>query len=109
MTTPTSSSGYSLFCPLLVLIGGFAVSLTFQVVNLEGQRAEISQANEEIKSQVESAGYQQAKRQNLAHDILQLARTDSNAAEIVNEFKIKEVPAAEGALSAPVKAGDGAK
>ena len=101
MATPTS--GYSFFWPLLILILGLGLSLTYQVGDLESRRVELVQANEQILPKVKRAEYEEGKLHALAWEILRLAKTDASAARLVEEFKIKAVSPTASAPAAPTQ------
>jgi len=82
---------YTSFWPVLILILGSISYSGYEVIALLEQRIAVSQAIEQMDPKVRYAKYEHGKLEALAKDILNLASTDRNAAQIVAEYKITRV------------------
>jgi hypothetical protein len=75
---------------LILILGSISYS-GYEVIALLEQRIAVSQAIEQMDSKVRYAEYEHAKLEAVAQDILNLASTDKNAAQIVTEYKIARI------------------
>jgi len=82
---------YTSFWPVLILILGSISYSGYEVIALLEQRIAVSQAIEQMDPKIRYAEYEHAKLEALARDILSLASTNKNAAQIVTEYKITRV------------------
>ena len=98
--TPSSGSRHTLFWPVLIFLLGSGTFTTYQVLTMEDQLDEVTKAVDGLDAKVRHAQYEKAKFFAIAKDVLRLAPRDPNAEQIVVEFKIRQLQAAQPVLMA---------
>ena len=83
---------------MLVLLVGSGTFAVYQVMVLEDQLDEATRAVDQIDMKVKRAQYEKAKFFSMAKDVLRLAPKDPNDEQIVIDFKIRELQAAQPVL-----------
>jgi hypothetical protein len=89
---------HSLFLPMLILLFGSGTLALYQVMAMEDQLDQVTQAVDQMDGQVKRAQYEKAKFYALAKDVLRLAPKDANAEQIAVDFKLRKLQAAQPAL-----------
>ena len=87
------------FWPNLVLLFGLGIWAYYQVVSMQNQLGSINHSIIELDPKVKRAQYEQAKLYGLAKAVLQLAPSDSNAAQIVSEYNVRSTTPAQATAS----------
>jgi hypothetical protein len=91
---------------MFVLILGFGTFEVYQVMNMEDQLDEATQAVDQMDGKVKHAQSERAKFYALAKDVLLLAPKDPNAEQIAVYYKFKELQAAQPELMAQTTSPD---
>ncbi len=91
---------------MLVLIIGIGTHALYQVRALQDQLDEVTRTLDKMDSRVKLAQHEKGLFYSLARDVLALAPKNPNAEQIVVDFKLRELKAAQPTLfdSAPTKA-----
>ena len=84
---------------LVFLFGSGALAL-YQVMALEDKLDEVTRAVDQMDEKVKLAQHEKAMFYTLARDVLRLAPKDPNAEQVVVEFKLRQLQAAQPALMA---------
>jgi TolA-binding protein len=93
-----SASRHTLFWPMLVFLVGSGTLAVYQVMVLEDQLDEVTQAIDHMDGKIKRAQYEKAKFFSMAKEVLRLAPKDPNAEQIVVDFKIRQLQAAQPVL-----------
>ena len=83
---------------MLVLLLGSGTFAIYQVMTLEDQLDEVTRAVDQMDGKVKRAQYEKAKFFAMTKDVLLLAPKDPNAEQIVVDFKLRELQAAQPSL-----------
>jgi hypothetical protein len=83
---------------MLVLLLGSGTFAVYQVMVLEDRLDEVTRAVDHMDGQVKHAQYEKAKFFSMAKEVLRLAPKDPNAEQIVVDFKIRQLQAAQPVL-----------
>jgi TolA-binding protein len=97
-STPPSASRHTLFWPMLILLVGSGTLAIYQVMTLEDQLDEVTRAVDQMDAKVKRAQYEKNKFFTMAKDVLRLAPKDPNAEQIVVDFKLRQLQAAQPVL-----------
>jgi len=76
---------------MLIFLAGSGTLAVYQVMALEDQLDEVTQAVDHMDGKVKWAQYEKAKFFSMAKDVLRLAPKDPNAEKIVVAFKIRQL------------------
>jgi hypothetical protein len=85
---------------MLILLLGSGTFATYQVMSMEDQLDEVTQAVDKMEGKVKQAQHEKAKFYAMARDVLRLAPTDPNAEQVAVYFKLRELKAAQPELMA---------
>jgi TolA-binding protein len=85
---------------MLVLLFGLGTLALYQVMALEDQLDTVTRTIDKMDGKVKRVQYEKAKFYALARDVLRLAPKDPNAEQVVVDFKIRQLQAAQPALFA---------
>ncbi len=88
-------SRHTLFVPLLIFLLGSGTLATYQVMAMEDQLDEVTQAIDKMDGNVKRAQYEKAKFYFIAKSVLKLAPKDPGAEQVVTYFKLRELRAAQ--------------
>jgi len=91
---------------MLVLILGFGTFEVYQVMTMEDQLDEVTQAVDQMDGKVKHAQNERAKFYSLAKAVLLLAPQDPNAEQIAIYYKFKELQDAQPELMAQTTSPD---
>jgi len=83
---------------MLILLLGSGTSVVYQVMTLEDRLDEVTRTVDQVDGKVKWAQYEKAKLFAMAKDVLLLAPKDPNAEQIVVEFKLRQLQAAQPGL-----------
>jgi hypothetical protein len=86
---------FSFFVAIAGLILSSITYSIYQIMDSKEQLTELARSVNRLDPQVEQARYEKEKLYGLATDILRLAPTDTNAAQIVAQYKIRQTPSAQ--------------
>jgi hypothetical protein len=86
---------HSLFLPMLIFLLGAAALEIYQVMSMEDQLDEMTQAIDKLDSKVKRAQYEKAKFFFIAKGVLKLAPTDTSANQVATFFKLRELQIAQ--------------
>lgn len=81
------SSRYSLFIPLVILIGGFVAWFIYQDYLINGQRIHLKDELSHAEPIVGRAQQAKSRFASLVQDIVETGTKDANAAQIVTQLK----------------------
>ena len=95
-----SGSRHTLFWPMLIFLIGAGSLALYQVMAMEDQLDEVTQAIDKMDGKVKRAQYERAKFYAIVRDVLNLAPKDPNAQQVVTDFKLRQLQAAQPALMA---------
>lgn len=85
---------------MLILLLGSGTFATYQVMSMEDQLDEVTQATDKMEGKVKQAEHEKAKFYAIAREILRLAPKDTNAEQLTVYFKLRELKAAQPELMA---------
>lgn len=83
---------------MLILLIGAGTSSAYQIMAMEDQLDEITRAVDHLDDKIKLALYEKEKFYRIATDVLRLAPTDPNASQVADEFKLRQLQAAQPAL-----------
>ncbi len=86
---------HSLFLPMLIFLVGAAALMIYQVMDMEDQLDEMTQATDKLEGPVKRAQYEKNKFFFIAKGVLKLAPTDPNADRVATFFKLRELQVAQ--------------
>ena len=86
---------HTLFLPILIFFLGAGALALYQVITMEDQLEDMTQAIDQMDGKVKRAEYEKSKFYAVARDVLNLAPMDTNVAPIVVDFKLRQLQAAE--------------
>jgi len=96
-----SGPRHTLFLPMLILLFGSGTLALYQVMYMEDQLDQLTQAVDKMDGKVKRAQYEKAKFYGMVRDVLSLAPKDPNADKVVVYFKLRELQAAQPELLTP--------
>ena len=90
---PGTTPRRTFFWPMFVLIAALGTQAVYQVMGQEDQLDEVTRAVDKLDPKVKAAQHDKTLFYALARDVLNLAPKDSNAEQIVVDFKIRQLKA----------------
>jgi hypothetical protein len=106
-TSTVSGSRHTLFWPVLILMIGMGIFALYQVMSLNDQLDEVTQAVDQMDGKVKRAQYEKGKFFSIVRDVLVLAPNDPNADQLAVQLKLKQLQEAHPELlsQAPLPGG----
>lgn len=92
------SNRFSLFWPVLILMGGLGSQAFFQTLMLEDQLDKVTRAVDQMDPKVKHAQYEKTKFYSIASHVLRLAPRNPNAEKVVDDLQLRKLQAEQPAL-----------
>jgi hypothetical protein len=92
------SNRFSVFWPVLILIGGLGSQAFFQTLLLEDQLDKVTRAVDQMDAKVKHAQYEKTKFYSIASHLLRISPKNPNAAQLVDQLQLRKLQAAQPAL-----------
>jgi len=86
---------------MLIFLFGSGTLALYHVMAMEDQLDDVTRAVDQMDGKVKRAQYEKAKFYGIARDLLQLAPKNPKAEQVVVDFKLRQLQAAQPELMAP--------